>query len=89
MAHHDGGTLVALLFAIGAVALLMAWLIHELRSDRATAIETFAIMIILIGCAAAADTYMGKDYRLLAFGPPVIWFAVRWFMSRPRNGARG
>ena len=37
--------------------------------------------MILIGSAFAADVYIGKEYRWLAFGPPLISFAVRWLVA--------
>jgi O-antigen/teichoic acid export membrane protein len=83
MAYFNWG--ITLLLAIGAVALLVAWVIHEWRSDRATAIETFAVMIIFLGSAFAADHYLGEEYRWLAFGPLLIW----WLMVRPRRPPEG
>jgi hypothetical protein len=87
MAYFDWGWFIALLFAIGAFTLLVTWLIHEWRSDRVTAIETFAIMIVLVGGSFALEVYLGASYRWLVVGPALIWYAGRWFMSQRRMRA--
>jgi hypothetical protein len=86
-----GGWSVGLPLVLALIGGVLIWLvisfINEWRTDRASAVETLALMVIITAGAVAAEHFIGKDWWWLALGPIIAWFGVRWLVMRAR--ARG